>query len=152
CTITFVSPTAGRVTGHATATIQVGGLPLTVSTDGQNGNSADGVKTYVDANIQITPPTALNPVGTTHVLTAHVNVNPGSGFVDAPAGTPITFAIVSGSGSFVNGVNTCTTLGTSGSCTATITSDQTGTTVVRATTTVSVLGDSLLRTTADGKP
>ena len=33
----------------------------------------------VDANIQLTPPTATNQVGTNHVLTCHVNVNDGSG-------------------------------------------------------------------------
>ena len=42
----------------------------------------------VDANIQITPPTATNRVGQTHTFTAHVNVNDGSGgFVNAPDGT-----------------------------------------------------------------
>src|SRR5262249_47883115 len=71
CTITFTSPRAGKVTGHASATLTIGGLPLTVQTNGQGGNSSDAVKTYVDANIQINPPTANNPLNTNHVLTAH---------------------------------------------------------------------------------
>ena len=217
CTITFNSPSAGKVTGHASSTLSVvGSAPFTVQTDGAGLNSADAVKTYVDANIQITPRTARtrrpshvhgarqrnnagrrvperagrhaisftktgpgkftartrapsprrptgsctvrsprrrparrvtaprrcrsaaltitrddtatrtrgdtgrptrrgstrrsrsrrrrrNPVGTTHMLTGHVNVNLGTGFVNAPAGTEITFSIVSGPGSFVGG-------------------------------------------------
>ena len=141
------------MTGHATATLTIGGKPLTVATDGTNGNSADAVKTYVDANIQITPATANNPLNTTHVLTAHVNVNAGAGagYVNAPAGTLITFSIVSGPGSFVGGVTTCTTVGTTGSCTATITSATPGTTVVKAATNVTVGGIVVHRETGDGK-
>ena len=37
----------------------------------------------VDANIQITP-NGVNRVGATHTFTAHVNVNDGTGFVNAP--------------------------------------------------------------------
>ena len=94
CTITFTSPTAGKVTGHASSTLSVGGRPRSPSqTDGVAPNSGDAVKTFVDANIQITPPTATNPVGTNHVLTGHVNVNAGTGgFVNAPDGTVITFS------------------------------------------------------------
>ena len=61
-------------------------------------------------------------MGTNHTLTGHVNVNDGSGFANAPAGTLITFSKVSGPGSFVGAVNTCTTIGTTGSCTVQITS------------------------------
>src|SRR5262249_10859036 len=93
CSITFVSPTAGKVTGHATATLQVGGFPLTVSTDGTNGNSVDAVKTYVDANIQITPANATNRIGVQHTFTAHVNVNNGGTVSNAPDNTTITFTI-----------------------------------------------------------
>ena len=49
--------------------------PITVQTDGIAPNSGDAVKTFVDANIQITPATAANPIGTNHTLTGHVNVN-----------------------------------------------------------------------------
>src|SRR5262249_45377838 len=139
CTITFSSPSAGKVTGHATASLTVGGVAITVQTNGQNGNSGDAVKTYVDANIQITP-NGSNPVGPTHSLTAHVNVNDGSGagFVSAPAGTSITF-IKSGPGSFTT-PNPCTTVGTTGSCTVTLTSNTAGTTLVNAAVTTSLGG------------
>src|SRR6185436_12288548 len=67
------------------------------------------------------------------------------------SGTAIGFTIVSGPGSFVGGVNSCATVGTTGSCTVQITSATTGTTVVRATTDVNVGGLTLHRATADGK-
>ena len=103
----------------------------------------------VDANIQITPPSATNDVGTNHTFTGHVNVNSGSGFVNAPDGTLITFTIQSGPGSFVGGLNTCTTAGGTGSCTVQITSAVAGTTVVRASTNVTVGGVSMTRATGD---
>jgi hypothetical protein len=151
CTITFTSPTAGRVTGHATSTLNFG-IPFTVQTDGVAPNSGDAVKTFVDANIQLDPPTATNNLGEPHVLTAHVNVNNGSGaFANAPAGTVIGLSIVSGPGTL--SASSCTTVGTTGSCTVTLTNTTTaGTTVVRATTTLTVGGVTLTRTTADGKP
>jgi hypothetical protein len=100
----------------------------------------------VDANIQITPLTANNPVGANHVLTAHVNVNPGTGFVNAPDGTSISFTIDSGPGSFTT-PNPCTTTGGTGSCSITLVSNTPGTTVVSAHVTVSVGGLSLTRST-----
>ena len=46
------------MTGHATATVSVAGsAPFIGATDGGAPNSADAVKTFVDANIQITPAT-----------------------------------------------------------------------------------------------
>ena len=56
CTITFTSTTAGKVTGHASSTLSVGRLgPFTVADGRRRPNSGDAVKTFVDANIQITP-------------------------------------------------------------------------------------------------
>jgi hypothetical protein len=106
----------------------------------------------VDANIQITPATAVNPVGTNHTLTGHVNVNPGTGFVNAPAGTVISFSLTNTLGATATfvGPNQCTTSGVTGSCTVVISSPTAGTTMIQATTTVSVGGISLTRTTGDG--
>ena len=50
-------------------------------TDGTGANSADAEKAWVNANIQITPATATNPVGTNHVLT--ITVNAINGTLDA---------------------------------------------------------------------
>jgi uncharacterized repeat protein (TIGR01451 family) len=149
CTISFTSPSAGTVTGHASATLSVGGQSITVSTDGTGDNSSDAEKTFVDANIQIAPPSANNAVATRHNVTGHVNINVGSALGNAPEGTTISFSIVSGPGSFVDGANTCTTIGTTGSCGVQITSPTPGTTVVRATTDVGVAGLTLHRATGD---
>jgi hypothetical protein len=149
CTISFTSPSAGTVTGHASATLSVGGQSITVSTDGTGDNSSDAKKTFVDANIQIAPPSANNAVATRHTVTGHVNINGGSAPGNAPEGTTISFSIVSGPGSFVDGANTCTTIGTTGSCAVQITSPTPGTTVVRATTDVGVAGQTLHRATGD---
>src|SRR5262249_26502118 len=144
-------------TAHATSTLTLGPPPpatITVATDGTGFNSPDAVKTYVDANIQINPPTATNPTGTTHVLTVHVNVNSGTGFVNAPAGTLVTTSLTNPGGATATfvGSNTCTTVGTTGDCTVTITSPTGGQTQIHATTTVTVGGLALTRATADGLP
>jgi len=150
CTITFVSNTAGTVTGHASATLTINEATITVQTNGTAGNSPDAVKTFVDANIQISPASAVNPVGTNHTLVGHVNVNAGSGgFVNAPAGTTISFAL-SGAGSFV-GPSSCTTVGGTGSCSVVISSGATGSSTVRAATDVTVGGVVLHRETGDAK-
>src|SRR6266536_3942375 len=148
CLIVFNSNTAGKVTGHAASTLSVAGsAPITVETDNVAPNSGNAVKTYVDANIQITPQSATNPVGVNHVFTGHVNVNTGSGaFANAPDGTQISFTIDSGPGSFTT-ANPCTTAGGTGSCTITLTSATAGTTVVSAHTTVTVGGILLTRDT-----
>ena len=141
------------MTGHATATLTIGGKPLTVATDGTNGNSVDAVKTYVDANIQINPPTANNPLNTTHVLTAHVNVNAGTGagYVNAPEGTLITFSKVSGPGSFVGGVTPAPPSEPRDPAPRRSRSSTPGTTVIKAATDVTVGGIVVHRQTADGK-
>jgi uncharacterized repeat protein (TIGR01451 family) len=102
----------------------------------------------VDANIQITPASAVNPTSTNHTLTGHVNVNDGTGFVNAPDGTTITFAIVSGPG---GGQGSCTISGGTGSCSVVITSATPGTTTIRASTSVTVAGVTLTRQSGDGK-
>ena len=65
CTVQINSSTAGSVNIHATTTFLVGGVSLTRATGTGGLNRADAVKTYVDANIQITPRVATNRVGQT---------------------------------------------------------------------------------------
>src|SRR5579862_212079 len=157
CTIVVDSTTAGQITVNATAAfnVTVSGTPIAFARstgDGAPGDSADAVKTYVDAYITISPATADNPTGTTHVLTAQVFVNSGNGggYVAAPNGTSVGFALLSGSvGSFVGG-NGCTTV--SGACSATITSSAGGTDTIQASTTLSGGGLSLTRTTGTAAP
>src|SRR5262249_4668271 len=100
CSVTTTSATAGVDTMSPTTTGAGGGgtpggpVSLTRTTGvfaPGHLNSGNAVKTWVDENIQITPATAFNAVGTNHTLTGHVNVNPGTGFVNASDGTVITF-------------------------------------------------------------
>ena len=138
--VTFSSASAGKVVGHASSTLTIDGATFTVQTD------PDATKTYVHANIQISPNTDANPVGATHVFTGHVNVNDGNGFANAPDGTQISFTIDSGPGT-LGTPNPCTTSGGTGNCTITLTSATTGTTTVSAHTTVVVGGVALTRDT-----
>ena len=110
----------------------------------------NAVKTWVDANIQISPLQATNTVGDPHVYTGHVNINTGTGgYVNAPAGTTINFTIVSGPGSLTP--SSCLTVGTTGSCSVTLNNTTTGRvqTTVRASTAVVVGGQTLNRATGD---
>lgn len=55
CSATFVSPTAGTVTTHASTTVSVGGLPITRATstaaNTAAGGNDDAVKIYVDGTL-----------------------------------------------------------------------------------------------------
>jgi len=147
CTVQITSGSPGTTVVKAATDVVVLGVSLHRETgDGLPGDSANANKTWVDANIQITPQSDTNPVGATHTFTGHVNVNPGTGFVNAPDGTQISFTIDSGPGAFTS-PNPCTTAGGTGSCTITLLSNTPGTTVVSAHTTVSVGGVSLTRHT-----
>src|SRR4029079_16981437 len=103
---------AGPTAVSARAAVPGKRLPATRTTgDGKAGDGPNAQKTWVDANIQITPATASNEIGTTHTLTVHVNVTDVSGFSNAPVGTTVTANITAGPGSFVGGgtSKTCTT-------------------------------------------
>ncbi len=122
----------------------LGGLPVTVTTNGVAPNSGPATKTFVNANIKIGPPTADNPVGTTHVLTITVN-----GLGGNVASGTATAAIVSGPGSFVGSPTRAPTpvAQRRATCTVTITSATAGTTVVKATSSISVAGLAITRET-----
>ncbi len=151
CNDGLTSATPGVTVVNASTDVTVEGILLHRTTNGSNGNSGSATKTWVDANIQISPLTAQDPINDNHILTGHVNVNTGTGgYVNAPAGTSITLSIQSGPGSLTT-TNPCLTIGTTGSCTVTLTSPTTGTTVIRAATDVTVGGVSLHKETNDGK-
>jgi hypothetical protein len=147
CTVTITSTATGATVVSATSNIPVNGqtIPRTTATNPGPGGSGNASKTWVDANIQITPATDNNPVGTNHVLTIRVNALGGT--IDAGPHTA-TASIVSGPGSFV-GSPTCTYTGgaATATCTVTITSTTAGTTVVSATSAIPVGGQTITRTT-----
>ena len=133
--------TSGRCAGRVTVS------QASTCADRLQRNEADFTFTNLrpDASIQISPPAATNEVGTPHTLTGHVNVSSGSGFVNAKDGTVIKFVKVSGPGTL--SASSCTTSGGTGSCSVTLISSTAGTTVVKATTDVSVIGFLLHRET-----
>ena len=78
--------------------VTVSSQTITRSTgDGKSGDSADAVKTFVDAYITISPATAINPLNATHTFTVQVFTNDGSGagYVGAN-GVTVNFTLLAG--------------------------------------------------------
>jgi hypothetical protein len=87
----FTSQTAGIVTGNATATLTVSGVPLTRATgDSHVGDSGPATKRFVDANVSIAP-NATDGITDPHTFTVTVMQNDGlgGGFV-AASGASVT--------------------------------------------------------------
>ena len=97
----------------------------------------------VAANILIAA-NGVDRVGRTQTLSAHVVVNDGSGFANAPAGTQIDFKIEAGPGSISA---PSITVGATGACQVGLQSAVGGATTVSAHTTLAVRGISLQRET-----
>jgi hypothetical protein len=148
--VTFTSATAGQVIGTATTTITVGGVQVTRSTDGSAGNSGPATKTFVDANISITP-SATNEVSHNHTFTVTVlqNAGTGAGFV-AAAGATVTVSLTNQNGAVASPAGPITgTTDVGGHFLVTFTSATAGQVVGNASTTISVGGASLTRATGD---
>ena len=158
CAVTFTSNTAGTVTGHATASVTIGTETFNVATDGVAPNSSDAVKRFVDLQIDLSPLTATNEVNDEHEITATVQQNDGLATggdgVDgwAPAvGATVDFSLLLNDANavFVGGDDDCVT-GAAGTCLITITTSDPGDVDIHATTTFSVGGVSMTRTTNTG--
>jgi hypothetical protein len=154
CVITINNDTHGVFDANVTADITVGGVTMRRSTDasvaGAGPGGSDGArKVYVDAAITVGLD-GVNEVGDPHTVTGHVDVFDGSASAGspAPAGTPITFTLVSGPGAL--SATSCATVGATGSCSVTLSSSAVGVTVVGAATSVDVQGVVLARST-DGQ-
>jgi hypothetical protein len=132
------------------------GVPLTRTTgDGAHGDSAVKVKTFVDARISITPD-ATNGITEPHTFTVTLlkNLGDGNGFVAAP-GEHVSVTLTDGGGAaHTTPTGSCTTAGantdSTGKCQITFTSTSAGTVTGQATSTLTVLGVPLTRTTGDG--
>ena len=159
CSVTFTSESAGTVTGHASADVDIDGTTSHVETDGTGNNSNDAVKRFVDAKISITP-SDTNSIGESHTFTVNVEQDDGlaanatggdavTGFGPAPNGTSPTVTLTPSGGAAVsNLVDTCASTGTTnGSCSVTFTSTTAGTITGHAAVTFSVGGLSLSRAT-----
>ncbi len=86
CTVSFKSNSAGAVTGTATGTVTIGGVPFTRTTNGSSGNSPPAVKRFVDAFITIAP-NDVNSIFEQHTFKA--TVQQAKGLLSAPPGTPV---------------------------------------------------------------
>ena len=138
CILVINSNTAGQVTAHAKVTLTVGGVSLVRETDGVGNNSGDAVKTYVDANIAISPLTATNEVGTAHTFTVTVMKNTGTGSFVPAAGVTVTATVTASNGATITspggihpacvGIANSPTATTdvNGKCTITVNSSTTG--------------------------
>lgn len=115
-----------------------------------------------DARISFTAGTinGVTALPNTLPLTAFVEVDTGGGFVPAPDGTTINFAVIGGTlsgggATFVGGIHSGSTAGGTGQVTVSLTAlaispKHAGTSINRASTTVTVLGTPLTRATGDG--
>jgi len=154
CSVTFVSDSAGTVTGHAAADVLLAGTTFHVETDGEGHNSGDAVKRYVDAYITIGPLRDVNSVEELHTFTVTVkqNLGDGNGFVAVPDGTFVTVTLTDQLGaSHVLLSDACASPGTSGgTCTVTFTSPTAGTVTGHASVTLLLEGLTVSRQT-DGQ-
>src|SRR5262249_43768399 len=145
CTVTITSSTVGTTIVQATSNIPVGGQTITRTTEKaakrDAGGSGNAAKAWGGKNIVDAAAAGTNPVNTNHVLTITVNAIGGT-----LSASTATASIVSGPGNFV-GSPTCNYAGggASASCTVTITSAVSGTTVVQATSNIPVNGVIITR-------
>lgn len=144
-TIELVSDTPGITKVSAMAEIDVGGVIIEIETDGEGGNSGPAEKTWVDARISIGED-GTNMVGDPHTFTAHVEINDGTGWMDAPEDTMITYSIVSGPGALTP-LDGIAYTDSNGEATIILNSAVTGTTVVKAAVEIDVKGVTLDRET-----
>jgi hypothetical protein len=151
--VEFTSATAGQVIGSATASLSVDGVPITrVTGDGVSGDGNTATKTFVDATIAIAP-SATNEVGNPHTFTVTVlqNAGDGNGFV-AAANDTVTVTLTDSKGAVsVPSTPLTGTTDAMGHFSVTFTSATAGQTVGSATTTFTLGGVSLTRTTGDSK-
>ncbi|MBC7170737.1 hypothetical protein H5T54_07435, partial [Candidatus Bipolaricaulota bacterium] len=148
-TVQIISATPGTVAIQAAADLFGDGA--FIRTTGTAGNGANAQKTYVDARISVTPLDSVNPVGTSHTVTALVEVNTGTGWVPAPNGTPVVFTLLNNTAgaTFVTAPTTSTT---GGQASVTVFSSNPGGVAIQATADVAVTGLVLRRATGSGDP
>lgn len=154
CTVIVNFASAGSSTVDASGTVNVGGVNINVATDGYGAHDISNQKTWVDANITITPD-GTNPVNVPHTFTVTVMKDDGlGGGLVAAAGEHVDFTLTDGGGAVavLDAVNsTCDDAGpntdVNGQCVIVFTSATAGTTTGNAFVTLTVGGVSLTRDT-----
>ena len=154
CTVVVTSSTPGVVSVNANTTVTVNGVQLTRALgDGQSGDGAPATKTYVDAQILITPQSVTNVANNAHTFTVTVkqNLGDGKGFVVLQGATVTPSLTYTNGATSQSATGTCTNNVTdqNGQCTIVVNSTTAGQVGVRAATTVSVAGQSISRATGD---
>ncbi|MEW6216413.1 MAG: lamin tail domain-containing protein, partial [Candidatus Bipolaricaulota bacterium] len=146
-TAQIVSSTPGTVLIQAAADLFGNGTFVRVT--GTPGNGSNAEKTYVDARVNVTPLSSVNPVGTDHTVTALVEVNAGAGWVLASNGTPVVFTLLTNTAgaTFVTPSAVTTS---SGQASVTLFSSNPGGVTIRATADATVAGLVLRRATGSG--
>jgi hypothetical protein len=135
--ITITSAVPGTSTVQASATVNVGGINITVATNGYGAHDIDNVKTWVDARISIVE-SGTNPVGTPHTFNVTVEKNLGAGWV-AAVGVNVTPWLLAGSVGNITSTGPYVTDG-SGKVFVTVNSSVVGNATVHASATVNVGG------------
>ena len=119
--------------GNSTVTASTKVYDFDLSTDGEGYNSKPAEKEWVYARIKIDPPHDINVVGDSHNLTATVETSTNNITWDSYEGATVTFEVTSGPGT-LNPINATTNI--DGEAKTTLTSTATGTSIVKASTTV----------------
>jgi uncharacterized repeat protein (TIGR01451 family) len=128
-TTTLTSTEAGNSTVTASASI----CGYNISTDGEAYNSDPAEKEWIYARIKIEPPEDTNVVGDSHNLTATVETSTNGTDWDPYPGATVTFEVTDGPGT-LDPVTDVTDA--DGEAKTTLTSTETGTSIVKASTTV----------------
>jgi len=128
-TTTLTSTEAGNSTIKASTSI----CGYNISTDGEAYNSDPAEKEWIYARIKIDPPEDTNVVGDSHNLTATVETSTNGTDWDPYEGATVTFEVTDGPGT-LDPVTDVTDA--DGEAETTLTSTETGTSIVKASTTV----------------
>ena len=151
CTVSYSGTTTGVDTVHGSTAFTYHGATLTRSTltsgSDSSGDGLDVSKTWVDANVSLSPASATNQAGGSQpmICTIQQDLGDGHSFVPAPDGTPCNWNITAGPNSTASG--SCATTGGTGTCQFTDSDTDAGTDTIHATTTFPVAGTSLTRST-----
>ncbi len=136
-TVTVNSATPGTATVHASGTVTVNSVSISVATDDYGAYVVDNQKTWEAASlytrIGIFPPEDVNVVGDPHYLTAIVETSTNGIDWDPYEGATVAFQVISGPGTLDPAI---TVTDTSGEATTTLSSAESGASLVVASTTV----------------
>jgi hypothetical protein len=146
CSVTFSTDAPGNVSVHAEVSFSVEGKDLYRETNGEMGNSADGVKSFVDARVTIEPDGAVREVGDPLSFAVTVKQNTGTSDTFEPVeGVFPIIAFPDGAPDYIE--DQCQEEGTDsqGTCTVTVNSSTAGNFTALAEVSLELSGLNLIR-------